>query len=78
VVTSRYESASMVTGVGLATDSGGGARRRHLYRPYHGGIVQLDRKQSFTEWQGVCVCKESTNEWLDYLDQGNRRKEEVQ
>jgi hypothetical protein len=63
--------ASMVPGVGLATDLGGEAHRRCLYRPYHGNIVQLDQTGCFTEWWGVCVCKESMNGWLDYLDQGN-------
>jgi hypothetical protein len=48
-------SASVVTEVGLATDSGDGARRRRLYQPNHDGRVQLDRTGSFTEWQGVCV-----------------------
>jgi hypothetical protein len=64
----------MVPGAGLATDSSGRARGRCLHQPYHTGRVQSDHTGSFTEWQGVCVCKESRNGWVDYLDRGNRRK----
>jgi hypothetical protein len=49
-VTFRYGSTSLVPGGGLAMNPGGGARRRYLYRPYHGGRAQSDCTGRFTEW----------------------------
>jgi hypothetical protein len=68
VVTSRYRSAFLVVpGVGLATNPFGRAHRHNLYRPYHGDRAQCNHIGRFTGWQGVCVCKESKNGWVDYL-----------
>jgi hypothetical protein len=47
-VTSMCGSASEVVGAPLATNTGGGDRRRRLLRPNHGGRVQLMGTRSFT------------------------------
>jgi hypothetical protein len=41
-VTSRGESPTVMAGIGLAACAGGRAHRRHVLRPAHGGIVQLN------------------------------------
>jgi hypothetical protein len=40
-VTSRYGSVSEVVRVGRSMCAGGGVRRRRVFRPAHGEIVQL-------------------------------------
>jgi hypothetical protein len=48
-VTSRYRSALEVVGVGGSSCAGGGVRRRRVFWPAHGGIVQLVGSESFTK-----------------------------
>jgi hypothetical protein len=51
----------VMAGIGLAARAGGRAHRRHVLRPVHGGIVQLNGTGSFTGGQGCHWHKESTN-----------------
>jgi hypothetical protein len=48
-VTSRCRSASEMAGVGRSSCAGGGVRRRRLFQPAHGEIVQLVGSGSFTK-----------------------------
>jgi hypothetical protein len=52
MVTSMVGSSLAVVGVGQSSCAGGGARRRRVIQPNHGGIVRLKRAGSFTVCQG--------------------------
>jgi hypothetical protein len=58
-VTSRGGSPTVVAGVGLATCTGGRARRWRVLQPAHGSRAQSNRLGSFTGGQRCCRRKES-------------------
>jgi hypothetical protein len=60
-VTSVCRSVSEMEGVGWSSRVGGGARRRRVIRPNHGGIAKYSELGSFTGSQGGCWCKELLN-----------------
>jgi hypothetical protein len=60
-VTSVCGSVSEMAGVGRSSRAGGGARRRRVILPNHGGIAQSSELGSFTGSQGGCRRKELVN-----------------
>jgi hypothetical protein len=61
VVTARCGSTAGMAGIARSTCAGGCSRRRRVYRPNHGELVQSKGKVSFTGSRSDCVHKEFEN-----------------
>jgi hypothetical protein len=66
VVTSRYGLTSEMAGIARSTRAGGCSRRRRVYRPNHGELVQFEGMVSFTGSHSDCVHKESKDGGVVY------------
>jgi hypothetical protein len=61
-----YGSTAGIAGITRSTCAGGYPRRRWVYRPKHGDLVQSNGTVSFTGRRRDCVHKESENGSVDY------------
>jgi hypothetical protein len=77
VVTSRYGSTSEMAGIARSTRTGGCARRRRVYRPNHGELVQSEGMVSFTGSRSDCMHKESKDGGVVYPVHVLRRGREL-
>ena len=77
-VTSRYGSTSEMAEIARSTRAGGCPRRRRVYRPNHGELVQSEGMVSFTGSRSDCVHKESKDGGVVYPVHALRRGCELQ
>jgi hypothetical protein len=62
----RYGLTSGMAGIARSTRAGGCPRRRRVYRPNHGELVQSEGTVSFTGSRSDCVHKESKDGGVVY------------